>query len=249
MKKFLCVLLIIALFCGCAAEPVQEREESISSEKSTSELYESDLIWLKLPHHLPEYFDSAAGIEPQGKRVDIPFAPPESFFEQDSLHMEIGIPPEIEAEIKEDYPDFGGEGWSATLNYYSEDLSAGMIKIIYIIGDKIITNKAVICTVENGTVVRINYTNMDMDADEADLIERVEIFEKSTTQEKKIFEEGEEFLSEDVQYNYYYNLDTLVYCYQLFFYENTEIGPVINNDYASEYIIYEDGGIFGEGLV
>lgn len=244
MKKIFCILMIIGLFCGCAAEPVCEEKASFSqSENSSSGIYEFDKIWLKLPHNLDEDFDSAVGIEQHSRRVDIPFTAPEEIREQDSLLMEIEIPQDVMEEINVDYPDFGGEGWETTLKYFADDLSVGMIKIIYTIEDTITTNKAAICSIENGRIVRIAYTNMEMETDEADLLERVEKFKSKTAQEKKTFEEDELFLSEDIQYNYYYNLDTLVYCYQLFFYEGTDLGAVINNDYFSEYIIDDDGGI------
>lgn len=248
MKIFLCILLILALFCGCADSPAPENEESGFSENSSSELYEFNKIWLKLPHYLDEDFDSAAGIEQHSRRVDIPFNPPEEIREQDSLLMEIEIPQEVAAEIMADYPAFGGEGWKTTLKYFSDDLSYGMIKSIYIIDGKITTNKAVICTLENGKIVRIAYTNMSMEADEAALLERVTKFESKTTQEKKIFGEGEEFLSEDIGYSFYYNIDTLIYTYQLFFYLDTELGKVINNDYGSEYIIDENGIPFSQDI-
>ena len=238
--------MILCLLCGCAAEPVPEEKENIlQPESSSSENYEFDKILLKLPHHLDEKFDSAVGIEQHSRRVDIPFAPPEEIREHDSLLMEIDVPQEILEEIKADYPDFGGEGWKTTLKYFSDDLSAGMIKIIYAIEDTITTNKAAIATIENGKIVRIAYTNMEMETDEAELLERVEKFKESTIQEKKTFEEDELFLSEDIQYVYYYNLDTLVYCYQLFFYKGAGEGAVINNEYASEYIIDDNGGVSG----
>lgn len=241
--------MIFALLCGCEKAPNPENNENPpapeyheSQPEESSSNNESNLIWLKLPHHLDEKFDSAYGIEPHSRRTDIPFPVPENYGETDSSVIPIDIPEELLLEIQKDYPDFTGKnGWNASVNYYTEDLSAGMIRIIYTIGGKITTNKAIICTIENNVIIRISYTNMEMETDEENLLERVEIFENTTTQERKILGEGEEFPSEDIQFNYYYNIDTLVYCYQLFFYVNTDMGKVVNNDYASEYIIDENG--------
>ncbi len=249
MKKLALIIMLVAmltLFCACSNEIPEEilpeeSESSLSSSENEEEA--APKIFLPLINFFEseeEFIDSAAGIEISGKRTEIPFAVPESVDEYNHSAIEIDVPPELEAEIKADYPYFGGERWKAALSYHTSDFSNGIIKIIYVIDDKIATNKAIVCTIENGKIVRINYTNMDMHIDEAyenELLEKVENFEATTVQTKKIFEEGEEFLSEDVRYNYYYNIDTLTYTYQLFFYVDTGSGKVVNNDYGCEYII------------
>ena len=71
----------------------------------------------------------------------------------------------------------------------------------------------------------------------SDSKEKAEKFLDSTSQTKKIFEEGEEFLSEETLFHYYYPLETLVYSYQLYFLYGPEGGQVINNDWGYECIV------------
>lgn len=241
MKKLFIVLIIIGLFCSCGANEIPENEinpdpEMIETEPK--EPSEQAKIILALPHHLDENYLYLSAGDPIGRRTDIPFAPPENYDIENEKVINIEIPPELLNEIKTDYQDFdGGQNWKTSLTYYTSDLSAGMIKIIYVIGDKISTDKAIICTIENGKIVRINYTNMEAFADENDLLARVENFENTTVQTKKVFDKGELFLEEETTYRYCFGADKLIYCYQLYFYEDTEVGAVINNDYASEYFI------------
>lgn len=241
LKKIIAFLLILMFLCSCGANEIPENEiepapETIEPE--SEEPSEPVKIILALPHHLDEHYLYLSAGDPIGRRVDIPFAPPENYDMDTEKVIDIEIPPELLAEIKADFPDFeSGEKWKATLTYYTSDLSAGMIKMIYVIGDKIATDKAIVCSIENGKIIRINYTNMEESADEENLLERVENFENATVQTKKVFEEGELFLEEETTYRYCFGADKLIYCYQLYFYEQTPIGPVINNDYASEYFI------------
>ena len=112
-----------------------------------------------------------------------------------------------------------------------------MLKINYYIDENIITDKAIIGTIENGVIVRLNYTNTIFETEEEEIIEKAKTFLETTTQTKKIFEEGEEFLSEETMFHYHYSLDTLVYTYQLYFTYNHEGEKVINNDWGCEYIV------------
>ncbi len=242
MKIFILALMMICAFSGCGNNAVLENEEFFGGEHYAA-AKEPELIWLKLPHYLEEDFNSSEGQEQISFETDISFPVPESFKKSDIALVPEDIPTELTDKIKENAPgfDFSEKGWSAFINYYTQDFSGGILKIIYSIGEKITTNKAAVCIIEDGVITKVTLVNMSLEADEEELLERMEIFENSTTQEKKIFEENEEFLSEDISYNYYYNIDTLTYCYQLFFYENTSVGQVINNDYGSEYIIDENG--------
>ncbi len=248
LKNLIILLLTLCLFCSCGTNALPEKEiepdpeiiepapEIIQNETEKSS--EQAKIILALPHHLDESYLNLSAGDPIGRRVDILFAPPENYDIETEKVINIEIPPELEAEIKADYPDFENSGnWQTTLTYYSSGLSAGIIKIIYVIGDKIVTDKAIICRIENGKIVRINYTNMEYSADEADLLSRVENFKNTTLQTKKVFEEGELFLEEETTYRYCFPADKLIYCYQLYFYEDTSLGAVINNDYFSEYFI------------
>ena len=72
------------------------------------------------------------------------------------------------------------------------------------------------------------------------LIELINDFKENTIQEKKKFNEKEEFLDEDITYSYRYNTDELIYTYQLYFYQQNGDNPedkVINNEYGTEYVI------------
>lgn len=244
MKKIFAVMILFSVLCSCSAKepevgfcspaPIENGDEHSFFEEETEEAK----IILALPHHLDENYLYFSAGDPIGSRVDIPFAPPEDYDMDKEKVIDIEIPEELLAEIKADFPDFeGNEKWKATLTYYSHDLSAGMIKMIYVIGDRINTDKAIVCQIENGKIIRINYTNMEASADEENLLERVENFEKTTVQTKKIFEEGELLIEEETTYRYCFGADKLIYCYQLYFYEPTPMGSVINNDYFSEYII------------
>ena len=112
-----------------------------------------------------------------------------------------------------------------------------MLKINYYIADNIITDKAIIGTVENGVIVRLNYTNTIFETDEEKIREKAENFLETTSQTKKIFEEGEEFLSEETMFHYHYSLDTLMYCYQLYFTYEHDGEKIINNDWGHECIV------------
>ena len=240
LKKIIILLFVLFVFCACGENDIPDKETTfipsiIENEEKTP--VEQGKIILALPHYLDENMDLSAGA-PIGKRTDIPFSVPETYNMEKEKVMEIEIPPELLVEIKASHPDFEiSENWESTLTYYSADYSAGMIKIIYVIGDKIVTDKAIICTIENGKIIRISYTNMDASVDEEKLLEKVENFENTTVQTKKVFEEGELFLDEEITYRYCFNAGKLIYCYQLYFYEDTPIGQVINNEYASEYFI------------
>lgn len=88
---------------------------------------------------------------------------------------------------------------------------------------------------ENGAITEISYTNMSLqlsEQQERELISRAQRFSETHVQEKRQFAEGERFISEQTTFTYYFNLDTLRYCYALFF----EYGQpaLINNDWGTE---------------
>ena len=112
-----------------------------------------------------------------------------------------------------------------------------MLKINYYIDENIITNKAIIGTIENGIIVRLNYTNIDFETDEEEIRKKAKNFLETTSQTKRIFEEGEEFLKEETLFHYYYPSDMLVYSYQLYFLYGPEGEQIINNDYGYECIV------------
>ena len=79
--------------------------------------------------------------------------------------------------------------------------------------------------------------NMDEYVNEYDLKERIDKFNLSYIQEKKLMRKDEEFIKDKVTFKYYYNIDKIVYEYQMFFYETKDNLKTINNSYVSEYIV------------
>ena len=63
------------------------------------------------------------------------------------------------------------------------------------------------------------------------------MFENNTIQEKKELKKNEEYIKEDVVYEYNYNLGKLIYGYNLFYYEIFDNEKVINNSTVSSYFV------------
>ena len=241
MKIFSFVFVLIFILCGCSsAEPegfsVPDVPSIIPGSGFQSEPAKIFLPLENLREKDSQFPDSA---DVFGTRVEIPAVLPENFKESDSNVFPTALWPELVAEIQKDLPDFDPEnpGWKANYNFFAKDETTGMLKINYYIDDNIITDKAIIGTVENGVIVRLNYTNTIFETDEEKISKKAENFLETTSQTKKVFEEGEEFLSEETMFHYYYSLDTLVYCYQLYFLYGPEDMKVVNNDYGYECIV------------
>ncbi len=237
MKKLIILLSLVLALASCASE---ETEQPVSSSSSSEESSSSETVepikkeLLKLKHSLGD-FDSAEGSVMDMYPANIPFEMPEGL--ENGSGENIEIPEETVNAIMEIYPDFTMEGnWHNFINYYTADFSYGMLEFIYYI-ENIATDKVVFCTIENGYITKVGFRNITAEADEEALLERVRLFEETHEQEKYEFKENEEFLSEDVNYVFYYVPQKLVYGYQLFFYMDTSVGKVINNEYFSEYEI------------
>ena len=241
MKKICFILALILILCGCSsAEPEGFSALDVPSIIPGSG-FQSEPAKIFLPlENLREkdsQFPDFADIF--GTRTEIPAVLPENFSESDSNVFPATLWPELVAEIQKDVPDFDPEnpGWKANYNFFAKDETTGMLKINYYIADNIITDKAIIGTVENGVIVRLNYTNTIFETDEEKIREKAENFLENTAQAKKIFEEGEEFLSEETMFHYHYSLDTLMYCYQLYFTYEHDGRKIINNDWGHECIV------------
>ena len=92
----------------------------------------------------------------------------------------------------------------------------------------------------NNVIDKISFINMDFETDEDKLMNLIKDFKQNTIQEKKEFDENEEFLKDEITYTYRYNTDELIYTYQLYFYQQHGDNPedrVINNEYGTEYVI------------
>lgn len=138
-------------------------------------------------------------------------------------------------EIKTKYNDFDEKRYKLNINIYSDN-NDGIIKLNYMIGE-ILTNKSIVFNVLGGKVISVLYINMDEYVNEYDLKERIDKFNLSYIQEKKLMGKDEEFIKDKVTFKYYYNIDKIVYEYQMFFYETKDNLKTINNSYVSEYIV------------
>lgn len=138
-------------------------------------------------------------------------------------------------EVKTKYNDFDEKRYKLNINIYSDN-NDGIIKLNYMIGE-ILTNKSIVFNVLGGKVISVLYINMDEYVNEYDLKERIDKFNLSYIQEKKLMRKDEEFIKDKVAFKYYYNIDKIVYEYQMFFYETKDNLKTINNSYVSEYIV------------
>lgn len=138
-------------------------------------------------------------------------------------------------EIKTKYNDFDEKRYKLNINIYSDN-NDGIIKLNYMIGE-ILTNKSIVFNVLGGKVISVLYINMDEYVNEYDLKERIDKFNLSYFQEKKLMRKDEEFIKDKVTFKYYYDIDKIVYEYQMFFYETKDNLKTINNSYVSEYIV------------
>ena len=241
MKKLCLILAIVFAFCGCFAEEPEiiEAPNIPPAEPETEFPGEQPKIFLPLENFLESELEIPDNAEVFGTRTEIPIVLPENSEESSSNNVPAVLWKELITEIQKDYPAFDPEnpGWKASYNFYAADGTAGMLKINYYIDENIITDKAIIGTVENGVITRLSYTNIDFETDEQKIREKVRSFLESTTQTKKIFEEGEEFLKEETLFHYHYPSDMLIYSYQLYFYVDMGETKVINNDWGYECIV------------
>ncbi len=146
--------------------------------------------------------------------------------------------PQILDYILSQYPRFQRDQWRISVNLFSDD-GDGIMKLNYVISGKIQTNKSILFMIQSHSIVSASFINMEFQADEAALIGQMEEFLRRTQQEKKILAENEAFLSEDTTFTYLYNLDKLIYTYQLFFLQTFGETTVINNEFGSEYVVSE----------
>ncbi len=245
MKKLTALILALCLLCSCTGteEPVtpqkpevENGDVEIESEEVPSPEAEAPVKkeLLKLGHTLGD-FDSAEGAVTDQYSVSIPFEIPEGL--ENGKGENIYIPEETVNALRELCSDFSpDENWQNWVNYYTQDFSYGMLEFTYYIGN-IATDKTVFCSIENGSITKVGFRNITAEVDGEELLERVYAFEQTHEQEKYEFKEGEEFLSEEVHYVYYYVPNKLIYGYQLFYYIDTPVGQVISNEYFSEYEI------------
>ncbi len=128
--------------------------------------------------------------------------------------------------------------WKFFVHYFDENNEMGIVEFIYTVGE-ISTNRSIIFNITNGIVDTVYYKCLYDEINEKELLNRVQLFKSKYIQEAKQFKDDEKFESEETNYVYYINADTLVYNYALYF----SYGPekFINNDYGSVRIIDKNG--------
>lgn len=188
---------------------------------------------LKLYHSLG--VDTALNIDIKREVANISLK--EKLVETNWTYYNNGKLKEIIDFISKKYPNIINNKWQYNIHYYDESKENGILIFRYVINKDILTNKAVTCTIENGKITIISYTNINEKVDENTIINNKRMFENNTIQEKKELKKNEEYIKEDVVYEYNYNLGKLIYGYNLFYYEIFDNEKVINNSTVSSYFV------------
>ncbi len=129
--------------------------------------------------------------------------------------------------------------WQTLTHYYDVNKTTGMVQFQYFIGD-IGTDKSIVFNLTDGISDIMYYSNIYAEADEQKLIDRVAEFYGRYEQEQYCPQEGEEITdSTGAIITYSYPVDTLTYCYNVFFTYGEN--KVINNDYGTWCVIGENG--------
>lgn len=221
----------------CSEELIAEYEEYIANEiPSERERFHSVYERKKEILRLNRWLDlSVHG--PEKEPVYVPLAcSAEGLEETEWTEMDPDlIPEEMKDQLRKDFPDLNLDGWQMMIHYYDEEKTAGILQLRYQIG-RIITTRAVSAHISDGRITAMYYTDMDGEAEEADLLRRVQTFEEMYEQEKYPLGENEKFLDETATYTYDCSTEKLIYTYNLFFEEES---GVINNSIGCEYEIPE----------
>lgn len=210
-------------------EPYQE----IKSQEGPNE-NESEKKLLELPHRLD--IDLEKDIERKTEIWNMKGLYFDENIINDSLDKYENKYGKVIEAIKKKYSNFNPKNWNISVNMYSDD-GYGTMQFHYIINDKILSNKSISFTIEDNVITFVYFTNMEKVVDEDKLLDSISYFEEYYEQSKKVMQENEEFESEEVMYHYYYNIDKLLYIYQLYFYEFVDGEKILNNYYVSEYIV------------
>lgn len=122
--------------------------------------------------------------------------------------------------------------WQFMIHLYDGE-STGFVSFLYYLNDEIATNKSIMFFISENKVKRVTYSYLENKIDESLLINRVNNFKRNTIQEKKVLNENEKILEENLEFSYNFKLKKLIYSYNLS-YENAD---GIINDYGSVYFI------------
>lgn len=229
MKKIILLIILLFITCACSNNTLKD---NIKDNTSNSLKYE-----LKLGHNVDENISDTSTTIQSIANIKI-----DELEEINDLFYEEGINTQIDKItlfINKKYPNLINNNWSYSVNYFNESKTSGIIKFNYMINKEIYTNKGIVCSIDNNKVTVISYTNIDMDTADEKLVEQKDEFSKYIIQEKKKLNENEEFIEEKTYYTYYYNVDKLVYTYNLFYYDLIDNMKIENNSILSEYYVEE----------
>ena len=123
--------------------------------------------------------------------------------------------------------------WDVFIHYYDDEKTRGIIEFTYKIKD-ITTNKVIFFAFTNGVTESVIYKCLDYEVDENKLLERLENFKETYTQEKVKLEDSEEILSESTNYAYFYSSEKFIYSYAV---SIRDKDGKINNSNATQYFI------------
>ncbi len=256
LKYALAVCPVLCLLCACAAAPEPTTEPAaipittpttqpiteaatapttVPATEAATEPTEPEKQLLELFHRLD--VDFTAGQERTQETVSIPFPLKSDLDWTPIRELDSGAAQAMIDHISEIYPTFISENWQCYVNYFDAEKTTGMVSFRYLIGEDILTNKGITCSISDGKISVIYYTNMSCQVEEAEILARIARFESEYTQEKRELQENEEFIREDVVYTYNYNLGKLIYTYNLFYYQDFDGIKVINNETGSEYFV------------
>lgn len=137
--------------------------------------------------------------------------------------------------IKKEFNTIIDDNWTYYIHYYNDEKSVGSISFNYNIGE-IETNKSLTFNIENDSLNIVYYKMLDKVVDEDSLLKRLENFKNTYTQEKIKLKKNQEFISEEKNYSYYYNVDKFVYTYVVFFSDGLEDERITSSSVTS-YLI------------
>ena len=245
MKKLLtvlCIFLIMTAAVSCkkqneSTEIFQEEKRADTAEKTETSDNENKSI-LKLQNYSEigssseMQLSATPAISPIETEIpELPETGLQPYSDEEYLQLFVDYTKnELDAEID--------DRWQYFIHYTAADISCGMVEFRYFIGE-IQTDKSVIFSFENGMATMCYHNFLEKNADEADLLRRVELFRQKYVQEKYELKDGEKLESDDVHFSYYFGSEKLVYSYTVFFSYGDY--SFINNDYMTECFIDQDG--------
>lgn len=135
--------------------------------------------------------------------------------------------------IKDTFDITLNDSWDVFISYYDDEKTRGIIEFTYKIKE-ITTNKVILFSFSNNVTESVIYKCLDYEVDENKLLERLENFKETYTQEKVKLEDSEEILSESTNYAYFYSSEKFIYSYAV---SIRDKDGKVNNSNTSQYFI------------